>query len=149
MLHLVTIVAKFMDLPVNNLSWQRLLFAWSNNGRKVWATVWFLSAVMHRKVMHVHFFRFYLPYLQDQKFAPMATWSNNFSLLWHLLIRHLHISHNTPCLPLKNLHNLCFLFLLGITEVPREIKRNTYAKFPGASKVHSWRCANGQVINPD
>ena len=56
---------------------QRRLFAWSNDGRKVWATVWFLSAVMHRKVMHVNFFRFYLPYSQQQNFAPIATWRNS------------------------------------------------------------------------
>ena len=34
-----------------------------------------------------------------------------------------------------------FLFLLSITVVPREIKGNTYAKFPGANKVHYWRFA--------
>ena len=31
----------------------------------------------------------------------------------------------------KNLHNLCFSFLLGITAVPREIKNNAYARFWG------------------
>ena len=42
-----------------------------------------------------------------------------------LYIRHLHISHNTPCLPPpppKFFHNPCTLFPLGITVVPREIK---------------------------
>ena len=33
-----------------------------NDGRKVWATVLFLSAIMQRKVTHVNFF---LPFLQD------------------------------------------------------------------------------------
>ena len=37
-------------------------------------------------------------------------------------IRHLHISHNKPSLTFKTLHNLRFLFLVGITVVPTEIK---------------------------
>ena len=37
-------------------------------------------------------------------------------------IRHLHISYNTPCLPSKTLHNLSFLFLVGITVVLTGIK---------------------------
>ena len=38
-------------------------------------------------------------------------------------IRHLHISHNTPCFcPPKFFHNPCTFFPLGITVVPREIK---------------------------
>ena len=60
-------------------------------------------------------------------------------------IRHLHISHNTPCLPLpKILHNLCFSVLLGVSAVPREIENNAYAKFWGANKVYYGRCANGE-----
>ena len=59
--------------------------------------------------------------------------------------RHLHTSHNTPCLPLpKILHNLCFSVLLGVSAVPREIKNNAYAKFLGANKVYYGRCANGE-----
>ena len=43
-----------------------------------------------------------------------------------LEIRHLHISHNTPCLPpppppQKNCPTFVFSFLLGITAVPRQI----------------------------
>ena len=45
-----------------------------------------------------------------------------------LYIRPLHLSHNTPYLPPKILHNLCFSFLLGITPVPREIENYAYAK---------------------
>ena len=48
-----------------------------------------------------------------------------------IYIRHLHIFHNTPCLPPKILHNLCFSLLLGITAVPREIESNAYTKFGG------------------
>ena len=40
-------------------------FSLSKEGRKKWATDLFLSAIMHRKVIHVNFFRFFLPYLQD------------------------------------------------------------------------------------
>ena len=48
-------------------------------------------------------------------------------------IRRLHISHDAPYLPPKILHNLsgCFLFLLNITAVPRQIENNAYAKFGG------------------
>ena len=54
--------------------------------------------------------------------------------LWHspMVIRHFHISHNAPYpppTPPKNLHNLCFSFLLGIITVPRETENNTYANF--------------------
>ena len=59
----VTTVAKFLDL--NNFSWRRRTFALLNDGRKVWVTVLFLSATMHRKVIHVSFFFFFLLYLQD------------------------------------------------------------------------------------
>jgi len=61
----VTMVAKFLDL--NNFSWRRRSFALLNDGRKVWVTVLFLSAIMHRKVIHVSFFFFFfLLYLQDR-----------------------------------------------------------------------------------
>ena len=54
-------------------------FALSNNGRKVWATVLFMSAIIHGKVIHVDFFLLFLSYLQDygllrsRSFATMAT----------------------------------------------------------------------------
>ena len=57
----------------------------------------------------------------------------------HLIIpfiRHFHISHNTPYLPPKVLHNLCFSFLLIIRAVPRKIENYAYAKMWGANKVH-------------
>ena len=50
-------VANFLDL--NNLSWGRRSFALSNDRGKVWATVLFLSAIMHRKFIHVNFFVFF------------------------------------------------------------------------------------------
>ena len=39
--------------------------------------------------------------------------------------------------------DVCCLFLLDITAVPREIENNSYAKFWGTSKVHYGRCASG------
>ena len=55
-----------------------------------------------------------------------------------------------PVCPPKFLHNLCFLFLLGITAVPREIENNGYAKFEGwgSNKVHFVTCARGEWIYP-
>ena len=47
--------------------------------KKVWVTILFLNAIMHRKVIHVNFFCFFLSYWQDhsllrsRKFATMAT----------------------------------------------------------------------------
>ena len=42
-----------------------MVIALSNNQRKVWATVLFVSVIMQRNVIHVNFFLFFLPYLQD------------------------------------------------------------------------------------
>ena len=58
--------------------------------------------------------------------------------------------------PPKFLLNLCFLFLLGITAVPREIENNGYAYYyfflEGggrlANKVHFVRCTSGEWIYP-
>ena len=50
---------------------------------------------------------------------------------------YLHISHNTPCLPLTlppNFSYLCFSFLLGINVLPRVIKNNAYAQFLGGKQ---------------
>ena len=69
-------VAKFLDL--NSLSGQRQSFALSNDEKKVFAAVLFLSAITHGKVIHV-IFLFFLPYLQNHgllrsaNFATMAT----------------------------------------------------------------------------
>ena len=63
-----------------------------------------------------------------------AEWSGRLRarLLERWPIRHFHISHNTPYLSLEIFRNLCFLFLLGITAIPREIENNAYAKSGGS-----------------
>ena len=69
----VTMVAKFLDL--NNLSWQRRPFVLSNDGKKSWAIVLFLSAIKYRKVIHVNFFAF--------SAILMVRWDpENFFLPW-------------------------------------------------------------------
>ena len=55
--HHTTMVAKCQD--PNSLCWWRRPFALSNDARNVWATVLFLSAIIHRKVINVNFFRFF------------------------------------------------------------------------------------------
>ena len=50
-------VTKFLDL--NNISGGRRSFVSSNDGGKVWATVLFLNAIMHRKFIYVNFFVFF------------------------------------------------------------------------------------------
>ena len=77
----VTMVAIFLD--PNNLSWQRRLFALSNDGRKVWANVLLRIAIMPGKAIHVKLCLFF-PYhelLRSENFAPMITWRNGFSSL--------------------------------------------------------------------
>ena len=59
-------------------------------------------------------------------------------------VAHLHISHNTACLPPKILHKHCLQFLLGPLLYPGETKNKGYAKFWGADKVYYGRCANGE-----
>ena len=90
-------VAKFLDLY--NLSWKRRAFALAKDGRIVWNTVFFLSAVKHRKVIHFKASVF-PPYLQlrglfkSRNFATMATWRNDFSfLLLELMQRRFWATH--------------------------------------------------------
>ena len=67
----------------HNLSWQRRPFALSNDGRKVWANVLLLIAIMPGKAIHVKFCLFF-PYhelLRSENFATMVTWRNGFSSL--------------------------------------------------------------------
>ena len=67
-------------------------------------------------------------------------------------IRHLQISHNTPCLPPQFLHNLCFSFLLGITAVPREIQNNVMQIFfwvGGGGGGGQARCIVGDLRVPN
>ena len=60
-------------------------------------------------------------------------------------ILQLHIYHNTPCLPPKTLHSLCFVYLLVITVVPREIKDHACAKMGGGGGEGGTRCIMGNV----
>ena len=61
-------------------------------------------------------------------------------------IPHLHKSHNTPLLPLRNLHRQCFRILLGHLHLLREIANNGYAIFfffgggGGVKEVHYGIC---------
>ena len=82
----VTMVAKFLDL--NYCSWHRRSSALTNDRRKLWAIVLFLSAIRHGTVIHVNFFVFsailagpgrFL--LRSRKVATMAAWRNDFSSL--------------------------------------------------------------------
>ena len=64
----------------------------------------------------------------------------------HAVDRYLYISHNTPCLLPKILHNFCLKLLLGISVVPRKIEDNAFEKFGGQT-----RCIKGdlQMANGD
>ena len=57
----------------------------------------------------------------------------------------MHLTLSAPPPP-QILHNLCFLFLLGITAVPREIESNAYAKYWGEGEGGGQlRCTVGDV----
>jgi len=75
--------------------------------------------------------------------TPTFSFSNSLSFPIH----HFHIPHNTPCLPSKILHNLCFPFLLGIKAVvPRETNDNAFATRWAANKLDYGDCAKMQMV---
>ena len=49
--------------------------------------------------------------------------------LQHYTLHHFHQKHNASCLSNNILQNNCFQFLLGITDIPKEIEDNGYATF--------------------
>ena len=59
---------------------------------------------------------------------------------WQFIIRHLHISQNTPCLPPKILHKHCCKFLLG----PRRNEKQRLSKILWDKQGVSWECANSE-----
>jgi len=68
--------------------------------------------------------------------------NSSFKLIGKSTIRHLHISHNTPCLPPKIFTTFVFNFS-WLFQSSRE-KSNAYAEFWSANKVYCGRCANGK-----
>jgi len=81
-------------------SWQRRRFALSNDGRKVWATVLFLSVIMRRKVLHVNLFAIFCHICwttvcwDPETMATKGAWCNDFSsLLWSTVQK--QQEHNT------------------------------------------------------
>ena len=122
----ITMVAKFQDL--NDPSWRWWLFALSNNGRKVWATVLFPSAIMHQKViLYMSVFLFLLPYLYDHgllrssNFPTMTTGCNNFSFLQGL---------HAPWKSLKIAVGSGFWCLLYLSHILKCLKGANYAERP-------------------
>ena len=89
----VTMVAKFLDL--NYCSWHWRSFALTNDRRKLWATVLFLSAIRQLKVIHVNFFVFLL-YWKDrdgfcwdpERLLPWQRDVTSSSLYWQMFWRH-------------------------------------------------------------
>ena len=63
--------------------------------------------------------------------SPIIAWAACGTAQWQYATSTFPITHliRAPSPPQKNLHNLCFSFLLGITTVPRETENNTYANF--------------------
>ena len=100
----VTMVAKLLSL--NNLSWQRRPFALSNGGRKVWATVLFLTAIMKRKVVLVNFFILFC-----QICRTTVCWDPENLLPWQRNVTsHLYWNHVTVSTSNKNTDRAWILF---------------------------------------
>ena len=104
--HHPTMVAKSLDL--NSLCWWRRPFALSNDARKVQATVFFLIAIMHRKVINVNCFRFFffLVIFAGGRFVKIQTfWYHGFSLLegWQVLTTYFSLNSQKPsfCLSIQ------------------------------------------------
>ena len=103
----VTMVAKLLNL--NNLSWQRRPFALSNDGRKVTATVLFLSAIMKRKVVLVNFFILFC-----QICTTTVCWDPENLLPWQSdVTSHLYWNHVTVSTSNKNSDRAWILFSSG------------------------------------
>ena len=100
-----TMVAKSLDL--NSLCWWRRPFALSNDARKEWATVLFLSAIVHRKVINVNFFvSFFAAIFAGARFVKIQKfWYHGFSLWegWQLLTTYLSLNSHKPafCLSIQ------------------------------------------------
>ena len=78
-------VANLLDHK--SLAWERRAFAFSNDGRKEWATVKLLRVIMHGKAIHVNAIVSLYFSIAGQRFAEtrnfdtIVTWCNDVSLL--------------------------------------------------------------------
>ena len=73
--------------------------------------------------------------------------SNSFSPITFHSIHHFQIDHSAPCSQSNILHNHCFLFLMGITAVPREIEEIWEGGAWGeANKVHYGLFGNAEMV---
>ena len=83
--------------------------------------------------------------------SPAAPWDfctkNQYVAFMFQSIRHFHIFHNAHYLlpPPQMFHNLCFSFLLVITDVPRQIENNADAKSFFGGGERQIRCIVGNV----
>ena len=111
-------VAKFQDL--NDPSWRWWLFALSNNGRKVWATVLFPSAIMHPKVILYMLIFFFLLRI----YRTVDCWDPEILLPWQ------HDVTISPfykvCMHLESPWNLQSVLTLS----------NSYSQVPKRSTLH-------------
>ena len=131
----------------------------SNDGRKVWATVLFLGAFMHSKVIHVNFFNFFLPYLQDhgllrsRNFASMTVWRDD---AWRRLVSGADLGgwgaggvHPPPEMTCGFLIQLVFCHKKTMWFISVEVEQETSAplpkKNPGSAPASLYLKRNGRV----
>ena len=145
-------VAKFLDL--HNLSWKRRAFALAKDGRIVWNTVFFLSAVKHRKVIHFKASVF-PPYLQHygllrtRNVSTMATWRNDFSsLLLGSLFKSVFERLTSTgslfafILNYPDTTKFVFLCVFTVTEtICSKIEENRRPKMPKKKTTNGWRAS--------
>ena len=107
-----------------------------------WMTDWIFicwNMLQRKKYNYIYILTQHQQFVESHSELSEQPWSGLPCL--PPIIRYLHIFYNTPCLPPKILHKLRFSFFLGIEAMPREIKKNAYAKLWEANKVHFGRCA--------
>ena len=80
-------------------------------------------------------------------FFDNRKWRVRHTLCYVSFIRHLHISHNAPYLPItRQISHNRFSFPLGITAVPREFENDAYAKFCGGKYGVLWGMYKWRIV---
>ena len=80
-------------------------------------------------------------------FFDNRKWRVRHTLYYVSFIRHLHISHNAPYLPItRQISHNRFSFPLGITAVPREFENDAYAKFCGGKYGVLWGMYKWRIV---
>ena len=121
----------------NDIAHEQVIFCWQLFAGHVmgsWQTK--RKKNLHRMIVQCHLISFnnynssYFKEKGKYRYFNHSPSSDSMSRVFlTLTIRHLHISHNTFCLPPSHLQKHCLQFLLVGLLYPGEIKNKDYAKF--------------------